>query len=118
MCSGRGWISSKAIYPEELIYPKGTTAEQTVQARRNRHGDLAGERRRRSLAGAEIPFEQRLNVAGLSDPSPSAGKIQEGDRLISINGKAITSMSVIQAELAAGAGAPAVVGARAGKALR
>ncbi|MEO3942450.1 S16 family serine protease [Paenarthrobacter nicotinovorans] len=106
----RAWLdSSKAIYPEELIYPKGTTAEQTVQ-----EGEIAMETSQENAFAAalrelDIPFEQRLNVAGLSEASPAAGKIQEGDLLKSINGKAITSMSVIQAELAAGAGAPAVV---------
>lgn len=106
----RAWLdSSKAVYPEELIYPKGTTAEQTVQ-----EGEIAMETSQENAFAAalrelDIPFEQRLNVAGLSEASPSAGKIQEGDLLKSINGKAITSMSVIQAELAAGAGAPAVV---------
>ncbi|MDR6435766.1 PDZ domain-containing protein [Paenarthrobacter nicotinovorans] len=106
----RAWLdSSKAIYPEELIYPKGTTAEQTVQ-----EGEIAMETSQENAFAAalrelDIPFEQRLNVAGLSEASPAAGKIQEGDLLKSINGKVITSMSVIQAELAAGAGAPAVV---------
>ncbi|MDR6637920.1 S16 family serine protease [Paenarthrobacter nitroguajacolicus] len=106
----RAWVDpSKAIYPEELIYPKGTTAEQTVQ-----QGEIAMETSQENAVAAalrelDIPFEQRLTVAGLSDPSPSTGKIQEGDRLISINGKTITSMGVIQAELAAAAGAPAAV---------
>ncbi|MFJ4026481.1 PDZ domain-containing protein [Paenarthrobacter sp. NPDC089989] len=106
----RAWLDkSKAIYPEELIYPKGTTAEQTVQ-----QGEIAMETSQENAVAAalrelDIPFEQRLTVAGLSDASPSAGKIQDGDRLVSINGKPITSMSVIQAELSAGAGAPATI---------
>ncbi|MEI2278922.1 PDZ domain-containing protein [Paenarthrobacter ilicis] len=106
----RAWLDpSKAVYPEELIYPKGTTAEQTVK-----QGEVAMETSQENAVAAalrelDIPFEQRLTVAGLSEPSPSQGKIQEGDRLVSINGKAMTSMSVIQAELAAAAGAPAAV---------
>ncbi|MCP2047445.1 UNVERIFIED_ORG: PDZ domain-containing protein [Paenarthrobacter nicotinovorans] len=106
----RAWLdSSKAIYPEELIYPKGTTAEQTVQ-----QGEIDMQTSQENAVAAalrqlDIPFEQRLDVAGLSDPSPSAGKIKEGDRLKTINGKAITSMAVVQAELAAGAGAPVAV---------
>ena len=107
----RAWLDkSKAVYPEELIYPKGTTAEQTVQ-----QGEIAMETSQENAVAAalrelDIPFEQRLTVAGLSDGSPSSGKLQEGDRLLAINGKAITSMSVVQAELSAGAGAPVVVG--------
>ncbi|MFF2843780.1 PDZ domain-containing protein [Paenarthrobacter sp. NPDC057981] len=106
----RAWMdNSKAVYPEELIYPKGTTAEQSVQ-----QGEIDMQTSQENAVAAalrqlDIPFEQRLNVAGLSDPSPSAGKIKEGDRLKTINGKAITSMSVVQAELAAGAGAPVAV---------
>ncbi|UXM90378.1 PDZ domain-containing protein [Paenarthrobacter sp. JL.01a] len=106
----RAWLdNSKAVYPEELIYPKGTTAEQTVQ-----QGEIDMQTSQENAVAAalrqlEIPFEQRLDVAGLSDPSPSAGKIKEGDRLKTINGKAITSMAVVQAELAAGAGAPVAV---------
>ncbi|QOT16398.1 PDZ domain-containing protein [Paenarthrobacter sp. YJN-5] len=107
----RAWLDkSKAVYPEELIYPKGTTAEQTVQ-----QGEIAMETSQENAVAAalrelDIPFEQRLTVAGLSDDSPSSGKLQEGDRLLAINGKAITSMSVVQAELSAGAGASVVVG--------
>ena len=107
----RAWLDkSKAVYPEELIYPKGTTAEQTVQ-----QGEIAMETSQENAVAAalrelDIPFEQRLTVAGLSDGSPSSGKLQEGDRLLAINGKAITSMSVVQAELSAGAGASVVVG--------
>ncbi|MFJ4207127.1 PDZ domain-containing protein [Paenarthrobacter sp. NPDC089675] len=106
----RAWLDkSKAVYPEELIYPKGTTAEQTVQ-----QGEIAMETSQENAVAAalrelDIPFEQRLTVAGLSDGSPSQGKLKEGDRLTSINGKAITSMSVIQSELSAGAGAPVAV---------
>lgn len=114
----RAWLdSSKAIYPEELIYPKGTTAEQTVQ-----QGEIDMETSQENAVAAalrqlDIPFEQRLDVAGLSDPSPSAGKIKEGDRLKTVNGKAITSMAVVQAELAAGAGAPVAVGVERNGAL-
>lgn len=106
----RAWLDkSKAVYPEELIYPKGTTAEQTVQ-----QGEIAMEASQENAVAAalrelDIPFEQRLTVAGLSEESPSSGKLQEGDRLLAINGKAITAMSVVQTELSAGAGAPVVV---------
>jgi PDZ domain-containing protein len=106
----RAWLDkTKAIYPEELIYPKGTTAEETVQ-----QGEIAMETSQENAVAAalrqlDIPFEQKLKVAGLSDPSPSAGKLQEGDRLATINGKPISSLGVVQAELAAGNGAPAVV---------
>jgi len=36
----RAWLDkSKAVYPEELIYPKGTTAEETVQQGEMQVGD-------------------------------------------------------------------------------
>ncbi|WP_426003377.1 YlbL family protein [Paenarthrobacter sp. NyZ202] len=105
-----GWVDpSKAVYPEELIYPKGTTAEETVK-----QSEVAMESSQENAVAAalrelDIPFEQKLTVAGLSEESPSEGKIQEGDVLTSINGKPVSSMAVIQEELSAGAGAAAAV---------
>ena len=62
-----------------------------------------------ALKELNIPFEQKMQVAGLSEGSASSGKLQEGDELVAINDKPITALSVVQAELAAGNGAPVTV---------
>jgi len=104
------WLDpSKSVYPEELIYPKGTTREQadeqsSVAMATSQENAVAS-----ALKELEIPFGQELQAAGLSNGSPSEGKIAPGDVFRSINGKAVTALSVIQDELAAGKGAPATV---------
>ncbi|MHC6593260.1 YlbL family protein [Arthrobacter sp. C152] len=104
------WLdSSKAVYPVELIYPTGTTKEEAqeqsaVAMTTSQENAVAS-----ALNELKIPFGQQLQAAGLSKDSPSTGKIEQGDVLRSINGKDITSLAVIQDELAAGKGAPASV---------
>ncbi|WP_442855344.1 YlbL family protein [Arthrobacter sp. B6] len=113
------WLDpSKSVHPEELKYPKGTTREQAEE-----QGSVAmATSQENAVASAlnelDIPFSQQLQAAGFSTGSPSAGKIEQGDVFASINGKPITSLSVIQDELAAGKGAPAtVVVQRAGESV-
>jgi PDZ domain-containing protein len=105
-----GWLDrTKSVYPEELIYPTGTTKEQaeeqsSVAMTTSQENAVAS-----ALNELDIPFGQQLQSAGLSDGSPSEGKIEDGDVFESINGKPVTSLAVIQEELAAGNGAPATV---------
>ena len=104
------WLdNSKAVYPVELIYPTGTTKEEAQEQSAVAMATSQENAVASALNELKIPFGQQLQAAGLSKDSASAGKIQQGDILKSINGKEITSLSVIQDELAAGKGAPAAV---------
>ncbi|MFF2344319.1 PDZ domain-containing protein [Pseudarthrobacter sp. NPDC058119] len=104
------WLdSSKAVYPVELIYPTGTTKEEAQEQSAVAMATSQENAVASALNELKIPFGQQLQAAGLSKDSASAGKIQQGDILKSINGKDITSLAVIQDELAAGKGAPATV---------
>ncbi|TNB71711.1 signal protein PDZ [Arthrobacter sp. BB-1] len=104
------WLTpSKAVHPVELIYPAGTTKEEaeeqsSVAMTTSQENAVAS-----ALKELEIPFGQQLQAAALSEGSASAGKIEPGDILKTINGKDITSLAVVQEELAAGKGAPATV---------
>lgn len=104
------WLApSRAVHPVELIYPTGTTREEaeeqsSVAMTTSQENAVAS-----ALKELEIPFGQQLQAAALSDGSASAGKVEPGDILKTINGKDITSLAVVQEELAAGRGAPATV---------
>ena len=104
------WLDpSKAVYPEELIYPTGTTKEEaeeqsSVAMTTSQENAVAS-----ALNELDIPFGQQLQAAGLSEDSAAAGKIEPGDIFKAINGREITSLAVIQEELAAGKGAAATV---------
>ncbi|MET3770735.1 PDZ domain-containing protein [Arthrobacter nitrophenolicus] len=104
------WLDpTHAVQPVELIYPTGTTRqeaeEQSAVAMTTSQENAVAS----ALNELDIPYGQQLQAAGLSEDSASAGKIQAGDILKTINGKDITALSVVQEELAAGNGAPAAV---------
>jgi PDZ domain-containing protein len=101
------WLDhTKAVYPEELIYPTGVTREQSQQESAVAMTTSQENAVAAALKELDIPFEQKMQVAGIPDGSPSSGKLQDNDVLVSINGKPTTALSVVQAELAEGNGAP------------
>ncbi|MDQ0755706.1 PDZ domain-containing protein [Arthrobacter sp. B3I4] len=104
------WLNgSKAVYPEELIFPTGVTREQSQQESAVAMTTSQENAVAAALKELGIAFEQKLQVAGIPDDSASKGKIQEGDVLVSVGGKPVTALSVIQAELADGKGKPVAV---------
>lgn len=104
------WLSgSKAVYPEELIFPTGVTKEQSQQESSTAMVTSQENAVAAALKELNIPFEQRMEVASLPEGSASGGKLQAGDVLLSINDKPITALAVVQAELAAGNGEPVTV---------
>jgi PDZ domain-containing protein len=104
------WLNgSKAVYPEELIFPSGVTKEQSQQESAVAMTTSQENAVAAALKELGIAFEQKLQVAGIPDDSASKGKIQEGDVLVSVGGNPVTALSVIQQELAAGNGKPVSV---------
>lgn len=113
------WLDpSKSIYPQELIYPTGTTREQAEEQSSVAMATSQENAVASALRELDIPFGQQLQAAGLPDGSPSKGKIEDGDIFETINGKPVTSLAVVQEELAAGKGAPVtLVMQRAGESV-
>ncbi|MCB5274195.1 Lon protease [Arthrobacter sp. SO5] len=104
------WLDrSKSVFPEELIYPTGVTKEQSQQESAVAMTTSQENAVASALRELDIPFEQKMLVAGVPDGSASSGKLQGNDVLVSINGRPITDLGVVQAELAAGNGAPVAV---------
>lgn len=104
------WLDpTKAVQPEELLYPTGTTKQEAEEQSAVAMTTSQENAMASALKELDIPFAQQLQAADLSEGSPSAGKVRPGDILKTINGKDITALSVIQEELAAGNGAPATL---------
>ena len=104
------WLNgSKAVYPQELLFPTGVTKEQSQQESATAMTTSQENAVAAALKEMNIPFEQKMQVAGLPDDSASKGALQTGDVLVSINDKPITALGVVQAELAAGNGKPVKV---------
>ncbi|WP_455550537.1 YlbL family protein [Arthrobacter ulcerisalmonis] len=104
------WLDrTKSVYPEELIYPTGTSREEaqeqsSVAMTTSQENAIAS-----ALNELKIPYGQKLQAVDLSPGAAAEGRIEPDDVLVSINGTPITSLAVIQADLAAGNGAPVEV---------
>ncbi len=104
------WLNgTKAVYPQELLFPSGVTKEQSQQESATAMTTSQENAVAAALKDLNIPFGQKMQVAGLPDDSASKGLLQAGDVLVSINDKPITALGVVQAELAAGNGKPVKV---------
>ncbi|WP_427130127.1 YlbL family protein [Pseudarthrobacter sp. S9] len=104
------WLNgTKAVYPEELLFPSGVTKEQSQQENATAMATSQENAVASALRVLNIPFDQKMQIASLPDDSASKGKLQAADVLVSINDKPITGLGVVQAELAAGNGKPATV---------
>ncbi|MDR7082394.1 PDZ domain-containing protein [Arthrobacter ginsengisoli] len=104
------WLSgAKAVYPEELVFPTGVTKEQSQQESAVAMTTSQENAVAAALKELGIPFEQKMQIAGVPEGSASTGKLQENDVLVSVNGKPATALSVVQDELAAGNGSPVEV---------
>ncbi len=104
------WLNgTKAVYPQELLFPTGVTKEQSQQESATAMTTSQENAVAAALKELNIPFGQKMQVSGLPDDSASKGLLQAGDVLVSINDKPITALGVVQAELAAGNGKPVKV---------
>lgn len=91
------WVNpSQDVLPIEVYYPEGVTVEERtreVTAQMTSSQDLARAAALTEL-GYEVPTE--VAIAGLTDDSPAAGMLEEGDVLRAVNGSPITSMDQLR----------------------
>lgn len=107
---------SDAVYPAELIYAPGVSqssvnSENTAAMTSSQENATAA-----ALGALGIKYKAALAVGEVPAGGASVGILKANDVLNTINGKTISTLSVIQQELAAGKGAPVKLGiTRAGK---
>ena len=98
---GLGSAAPKPSIPEELVFPTGVTKEQSQQESAVAMTTSQENAVAAALKELGIPFEQKMQIAGVPEGSASTGKLRENDVLVSVNGKPATALSVVQDELAA-----------------
>src|SRR3954467_7214762 len=82
----RGWFDDEiSVVPEESVYPPDQTQRQTQQ--QNRQAFLTSEEAAESAALGHLGYPEKVVVQGLSDDSPSKGKLQENDAIEAIDGR-------------------------------
>ncbi len=87
----RAWIDpDRAVLPRELIYPEGTTAEQSQQenaqllARSQESAKVAALRE----LGYDVP--EKVVVDAVLEDAPADGVLQPGDVIVSVDGTTVT----------------------------
>lgn len=101
----RSWLdSSDTIYPSELIYAPGISqeavnSENSVAMTTSQDNATAA-----ALTALNIDFKTVLAVASVPSDGASTGILKPDDVLLTIEGKPMTDLSVIQGVLSAGKG--------------
>ncbi|MFG1948084.1 PDZ domain-containing protein [Nonomuraea sp. NPDC048826] len=87
----RGWIDPTiAVVPQETIFApdrsqKEVEEENTIEMTNSQDDATAA-----ALNELKIPYETVITVASTMKGKPADGKIQKGDRIISVDGKPVT----------------------------
>lgn len=98
----RAWADpDRAVVPRELVYPEGTTAEES---RQQNAAMLAGSQQNAEVAalrllGHDIPTN--VMVDGVLEDSPAEGVLQPGDVVLSVDGTAVTEPAEVVEEVTA-----------------
>jgi len=98
----RGWLdSSIAVIPEEQVYPKGTSAKEAEQQSDDQMQESQEHATTAALRSLGIPVETSVAVAGIRPGSPSKGKLQVGDVIVSVDGKPVDGGVALRAAITA-----------------
>ena len=94
----RGWFDDEVtVVPEESVYPPDQTPEETQQ--QNRQAFLTSEEAAETAALSHLGYPDKVVVQGLSDGSPSRGKLQEGDAIEAVEGRPTPDTDALDAVL-------------------
>ena len=98
----RDWVDpTRAVVPEETIYPKGQSARQAEQ---QSTAEMTGSQENATVAALrqlKIPVTTETIVASLAPTSPSAGKLKKGDVFVSVDGVPVTGGASLRAAVTA-----------------
>ncbi|BCJ60413.1 hypothetical protein Jiend_38350 [Micromonospora endophytica] len=84
----QGWLSDEqAVVPRELVYPPGETQEQVEQ--RNAEDFQVSQTSAETAALRELGYEVQVVVKTVAADGPSAGVLQPGDVVTSVDGEPV-----------------------------
>jgi len=99
-----------AVLPEERVYPPGITQEENADEAALDMQNSQREAVAAALGELGYQLDATVDVHSLTEDSASEGVLQPGDRLVSINGVALTSADQLRKEIQAnGVGEPATL---------
>lgn len=87
----RAWIDpDRAVVPRELVYPEGTTAEQSRQ--QNAAMLVSSQENAKVAALRELDYDvtERVVVDAVLEGAPADGVLAPGDVVVSVDGRAVS----------------------------
>lgn len=105
-----GWINPKQdVVPEEMVLPRGTTSSEQGEQNTVMMDDSQQLSTAAALHELNIEFSSHLGVVGFATQQ-NAGTLKKGDRLETINGKAIADLEMLKSALDGAGDAPSKLG--------
>jgi PDZ domain-containing protein len=96
------WLDpSKAVVPVDVIYPVGTTVQQSSDQSKIEMDISQQEAVAAALSALEYPFTSVLTVAGTDENGPAVNVLLVDDVVVSVNGATFTDVSELRAAVAA-----------------
>lgn len=85
------WLSGEEqLMPRDLVYPPGKSRDEIDKD--NDADFKESEHSAEYAALGYLKYPQAITVAAVSDPGPSVGKLQAGDAVQAVNGKAVATV--------------------------
>ena len=107
---GAHFDPARAVIPVDLVYPPGVSFEDTSEQRRLDMDNSQREAVAAALTALGYEFDVTLTVAEVIAGGASAGQLQDGDVIVSVNGQSPPDVTGLRAEIAAnGVNRPATV---------
>lgn len=94
-----GWLAGdRVVVPRETIYPPGQSQQQVQQQDAEQFSD--SQTSAQGAAFCQLKYPRYFGVLGVSNLLKPAGALKLGDRLTSLDGKAVDTATALQAVLA------------------
>ena len=92
------WMSGREqLVPRDLVYPPDKSKDEIDEE--NTADFKNSEDSAEYAALSYLKFPMAVTVQGVTDPGPSAGKLEDGDAIEGVNGKPVASLDEFQAIL-------------------
>jgi PDZ domain-containing protein len=84
------WLDrTKAVVPQQLIYPPGQTGKQVEEENTREMQESQQHAITAALRQLGIQVKQQIVIAQITKGAPAAGKLQRGDVVLAVDGKAV-----------------------------
>jgi PDZ domain-containing protein len=96
------WLQpSRTVVPVDVVYPPGTTVQQSAEQSRVDMENSQREAIAAALTELDYDVPGRLVIAGTQEGGPSDGVLAEGDVVVSVNGDSFEDVTALREGIAA-----------------